>query len=98
MVRVEFLGFFLPGENDFLCVHHDDEVAYVRVRRVRRFGLAPQCRSDDGRESPQSLAFRVNEVPPFPDVQIRQFGRPRSPFHIIAPSHRRPEACRSIVV
>src|SRR5204862_795016 len=63
-VAVVHLGVELvSGHVDLLRVHDDDEIACVDVRRVLRLGLATERVRDLRSQTPERLAFGIDEVP-----------------------------------
>src|SRR5437763_4958714 len=63
MPVVELVVELLAGDGDLLGVHDHDEVARVDVRRVLGLGLAADRVGDLRSETPERLAFRIDEVP-----------------------------------
>ena len=68
MPVVELLVELLAGDRDLLGVDDDHEVAGVHVRRVLRLALAAQRVRDARGETPERLAFGVDEIPALLDL------------------------------
>src|SRR6266496_1489149 len=63
VAMVELVVELLPRDGDLLGVHHDDEVPGVDVRGVLRLALATEGVRDLRSQTPERLAFGIDEVP-----------------------------------
>ena len=67
-VPVEVFLTLVAGQLHLLCIHDDDIVTHIHVRRERGLVLATQARGDDRRETAKNDAFGVDHDPFLVDI------------------------------
>ena len=63
VAAIDLVGLFLPGEDDFLRIDHDDVIAGIEEGCVCRLVFAGKDGGDGGRETAEDFAFGVDDKP-----------------------------------